>query len=248
MPTTVTAWGLYIPSAAMHVLDLGESAPAWKPMPALPEARTHFALGNVGDLLTAMGGMSTMRAERGYSPRTVRKETAVLDLSAPQNGWTVQASAPNPARGWSATAACRGKLWVFGGLSLSESGTEKPEGPLARNLKLRPSIRHMDQAYSRSRGDLLGWGGAAYLDRYVILVGGHGGPKDVKPRMNVIPLVYDTMEDRWLRLEQSVTPAGGDFNDPGVAICQDAIYVAGAEGNGGSHFNHWLIGRIERSN
>ncbi len=239
--------GPYVPSAAMHVLDLGESAPAWKPMPALPEARTHFALGNVGDLLIAMGGNVYDVAERGYSPRTVRKETAVLDLSAPQNGWTVQASAPNPARGWSATAACRGKLWVFGGLSFQNQGSKSRRVRLPETLSYDP-LSDTWTRHTPAPVEISGWGGAAYLDRYVILVGGHGGPKDVKPRMNVIPLVYDTMEDRWLRLEQSVTPAGGDFNDPGVAICQDAIYVAGAEGNGGSHFNHWLIGRIERSN
>ena len=55
--------------------------------------------------------------------------------------------------------------------------------------------------------------------------------------------VYDTQEDRWLRCT-SPLPPGGFFNDPGVCLIGDTIYVAGGEGGGGSHFNHFLIGKI----
>lgn len=239
--------GPYVPSAAVHVLNLSETEPAWKAMPPMPEPRTHFALGNVGDFLIAMGGNVYDAAESGYSSRTVRRETAVLNLSDPQNGWTVQAPAPDPARGWSATAACRGKLWVFGGLSFKNQAPKSSRVRLPETLSYDP-VANTWTRHAPAPVEISGWGGVAYLDRYVILVGGHGGPKGVRARMNVNPLVYDTAEDRWLRLEQSVTPTGGNLNDPGVAICGDTIYVAGAEGYNGTHYNHWLVGRIERSN
>ena len=34
------------------------------------------------------------------------------------------------------------------------------------------------------------------------------------------------------------------FNDPGVASIGDTIYVLGAEGPDGSHYNYFLMGRI----
>ena len=60
---------------------------------------------------------------------------------------------------------------------------------------------------------------------------------------NDLPFGYDTREDRWYRLEGPM-PGGGVFNDPGVCIVGDVIYVVGAEGPKGSHFNHFLKGRI----
>ena len=239
--------GRYLPSAAVHVLSLAAPSLSWEPMPPLLEGRTHFALGTVGNLLIAVGGNVYDSAERGYSPRTVRSETAVLNLAAPKNGWVKQEAAPDPARGWAAAAACQGRLWVFGGLSFQSLGKKNSRGRLPETLSYDPATDRWSR-HAPAPVEISGWGGAAYLDRYVILIGGHGGPRGVRARMNVTPLVYDTAEDCWLRLEQSVTPTGGDLNDPGVAICGDAIYVAGAEGAGGTHYNHWLVGRIERFN
>jgi hypothetical protein len=36
------------------------------------------------------------------------------------------------------------------------------------------------------------------------------------------------------------------FNDPGVVVIGDTIYVLGAEGPSGSHWNYFLVGRIEQ--
>jgi len=60
---------------------------------------------------------------------------------------------------------------------------------------------------------------------------------------NDLPFVYDTHEDRWMKIENPLPP-GAVFNDPGVCIIGETIYVAGAEGPRGSHFDHFLVGRI----
>ena len=83
-----------------------------------------------------------------------------------------------------------------------------------------------------------GWEGDTFDNRYIVTVGGAGA------RWNDLPFVYDTQEDRWLR-STSPLPPGAVFNDPGVCIIGDTIYVAGGEGSGGSHFNHFLIGKIK---
>jgi hypothetical protein len=63
------------------------------------------------------------------------------------------------------------------------------------------------------------------------------------PLWNDLPLAYDTREDRWLKIEGPLL-RGALFNDPGVCILDDTIYVAGAEGPSGTHFNYWLVGKI----
>ena len=41
---------------------------------------------------------------------------------------------------------------------------------------------------------------------------------------------------------------GGLFNDAGVCVIGDTIYIAGGEGPAGSHFSHFLVGNIIRAN
>jgi hypothetical protein len=69
----------------------------------------------------------------------------------------------------------------------------------------------------------------------MVVVGG------VSDRWSDLALVYDTKDDCWMRV-QNPLPTGGLLNDTGVCIIGDAIYVAGGEGPGGSHFNHFLVG------
>jgi N-acetylneuraminic acid mutarotase len=96
---------------------------------------------------------------------------------------------------------------------------------------------------------LSGWEGATYQDRYVILIGGVEAKEISEEKMgqntwNDIIFAYDTKYDRWMRLE-SLTPPGGVYNDPGVVIVGDSIYVVGGEGPRGSHFDHFLVGKIK---
>ena len=92
---------------------------------------------------------------------------------------------------------------------------------------------------------ICGWEAATFADRYLIAVGGVIGSKsDLGFRLwNDLSLAYDTSEDRWLKIEGPLPP-GGVFNDSGVCILDDTIYVAGAEGPSGTHFNYWLVGKI----
>lgn len=87
------------------------------------------------------------------------------------------------------------------------------------------------------------------MNRYVILVGGVEAEKISAEKMaqhtwNDIVFAYDTEQDRWLRLE-GLTPPGGVYNDPGVVVVGNTIYVVGGEGPRGSHFDHFLTGKIE---
>ena len=83
--------------------------------------------------------------------------------------------------------------------------------------------------------------GSTYAGRYLILIGGVAGPGTL---WNDIPFVYDVQEDRWSKIGSPI-PVGATFNDSGVCITGATLYVIGGEGPRGSHFNHFLIGRIK---
>ena len=92
-----------------------------------------------------------------------------------------------------------------------------------------------------------GWEAATYRDRYIVIVGGCVGPT-TKPYSNAnlwndLAFVYDTATDRWGKLTGTIPPAAV-YNDSGVVILGDTIYVVGGEGPRGSHFNHLAIGRL----
>ncbi len=55
---------------------------------------------------------------------------------------------------------------------------------------------------------------------------------------------YDSQRDHWLRVN-GILPPGAVFNDPGVAILGNTIYVLGAEGPSGSHYNYFSDGCIK---
>ncbi|MGC9320622.1 MAG: hypothetical protein ACP5KN_21495, partial [Armatimonadota bacterium] len=56
-------------------------------------------------------------------------------------------------------------------------------------------------------------------------------------------LAYDTQTHRYHRMEPEV-PHGGVINDPGVCCIGDTLYVAGAEGPGGTHFDWFRVGTL----
>ena len=77
-----------------------------------------------------------------------------------------------------------------------------------------------------------------------MITGGVYRPDPESPMIwSDLTLAYDTQEDQWLQVE-GVLPPGAVFNDPGVVIIGDTIYVLGAEGPDGSHYNYFLIGKI----
>ncbi|MDC0937164.1 hypothetical protein OAS39_12840 [Pirellulales bacterium] len=216
--------------------------------------RTHMAVGLIGEnRLVVAGGNQYDWDLKGYHESTIRNTVDVFDLSKPVNGWQQRASLPTP-RGWTASSVCGDKLYVFGGLSFSESNTQ---------LRHRESYCYdaeQDNWESRAAFPLpiSGWEAATFDDRYVITVGGVLLPEDQSirdstddllrlTRWNDIPFAYDTQQDRWYRLEGSLPPHG-KFNDAGVCVIGDTIYVAGAEGPSGGHYNHFLIGRIQLRN
>ncbi len=220
-------------------LDFSKQPPVWEATGSLNVPRTHMAVGYAGGCLVVAGGNEYDFAQKGYSHGTIRDTCEVFDPARPDKGWQVRTPMPGPGRGWAASAVANEHLYVFGGLTWGE-----PNVPVGtrQTLCYDPET---DSWEKRTPPPLAmsGWEGALYGGRYAILVGG------VERRSGDIgwsDLVwaYDVQEDLWLRVEGVLSP-GAVFNDPGVAVIGDMIYVVGAEGPYGSHYNYFLIGKIE---
>ena len=202
-----------------------------------------MGVGRVGDTLIVAGGVKWDRAH-GYHSSTIKNTVDLFDLSRPNQGWQSKAPIPGVGRGWIAAAPCQDKLYIFSGLTFDEN---------RRSTWVDESLRYDPQAdqwtpIAKPPVWVSGWAAATYRDRYIIIVGGCVGPTEV-PYTNAnlwndIAFVYDTEADQWSKIS-SVIPPGGVYNDSGVVIIGDTIYVAGGEGPRGSHFNHFAIGRIK---
>ncbi len=222
-----------VPSAEVFKLDTTQTPLAWQNTPPLQVPRTHLSVGEIGGRLIAAGGNRYDFAEKGYSPNTVQNVTEILDLNAPEKGWRFGAPLPGSPRGWCATEVVNEQLYLLGGITWTPEARVRLPETLRYNPATDEWTRLADFPLPMS-----GWEAAVYDNRYLIVIGGAGA------RWNDVPFVYDTKEDRWLRVPNPLPP-GALFNDPGVCIIGDTLYVAGGEGSGGSHFNHFLIGKIK---
>lgn len=225
-----------LPSAEVYRLDLSKAPLAWQTVAPLTVPRTHMAAERVGSYLIVAGGNNYDFAEKGYSPKTIQAVTDVLDLRQPDQGWKQRAHIPGSPRGWTASSVVGEKMYVLGGVTWKDTARER----LQECLSYDPAKNEW-QRLADFPVPISGWEGATYDDRYIFAVGGVGA------RWNDVPFVYDTRTNRWLR-STSPLPPGAVFNDPGVCIIGDTIYVAGGEGSGGSHFNHFLVGKIKPRN
>lgn len=225
------------------VLDLSANPPSWSHHSQLNVPRTHTAIGNVGNFLIVAGGNEYDFAEKGYSHHTIRDTTEIFDLAHPQRGWQKKAALPTVGRGWSASVIADGQLYLFGGLTWDEAGTTLG---VNETVRYDPSSDRW-QTLKPSPLVVSGWEGALYAERYAILTGGVMRPARGLASNIVwsdVVWAYDTQMNRWLSV-QGFLPPGAVFNDPGVAILGETIYVIGAEGPAGSHYNYFLVGRIE---
>ena len=223
-------------------LYLGGKKPAWRKFPALNVPRTHTAVGSAGKYLMVIGGNEYAFEENGYSNATIRATTEVFDLKQPNKGWQRKTSIPGAGRGWVASFCLDEKLYLFGGVTWDEDNN---------TVGIRESLVYDPQrdAWTERAPSpiaMSGWEGDCYGKRYALLVGGVARPKpETKQPMVWSDLVwaYDLQDDQWLRVEGTLPP-GAVFNDPGVVVIGDTIYVIGAEGPDGSHYNYFLKGRI----
>ncbi len=223
-------------------LDLSEDPPAWHAHSQLNVPRTHMAVGHAGDYLIVAGGNEYDFAEGGYSHQTIRGTTEVFDLTHPDKGWQVKTPIPGAARGWTASLVAEGKLYLFGGITWSESNAIVAT---RETLRYDPNTDTWQQLAPPPL-PMSAWEGAVYHGRYAILVGGvvRNGEDAPKPIVwSDLAWAYDLNENHWYRMDGALPP-GAVFNDPGVAIIGDTIYVLGAEGPYGSHYNYFLSGRI----
>ena len=226
-------------------LDLTQQPAVWQVHSQLNVPRTHTSVGQVGRYLIVAGGNEYEYAEKGYSPSTIRGTNEVFDLTNPESGWQQKRPLPGHPRGWCASVVAGERMSLFGGLTWTAPGV---------TLGLRETLHYdptTDQWETGTPSPLAvsGWEGALYADRYVLMAGGVvrslREPADSIVWSDVV-WAHDLQEDRWLRVE-GLLPPGAVFNDPGVAIIDDTIYVIGAEGPYGSHYDYLLIGRIQRA-
>jgi hypothetical protein len=230
----------YRPFGDVFRLDLSSTNPSWGSISPLAVPRTHMAVGLVAGKLIVAGGNQYDFSKRGYHSSTIRATTEVFDPAKPESGWQTVKPIPGGGRGWTASAVCGDRFWVLAGLKFSDA---RKQIRLDDTLCYDP-VNDQWAQHAKAPVAISGWEGAAYDDRYIIAVGGVIGEAQGGKLWNDIPMAYDTQKDRWFRIEGPL-PAGAVFNDPGVCIIGDTIYVAGAEGPGGSHFNHWLVGKIK---
>ena len=224
-------------------LGLSSKPFAWQTLPPLNVPRTHTAVGCAEGCLVVAGGNEYDFAEAGYSHETIRDSVEILNLEHPEKGWQVRPAMPSPKRGWAASLATDHALYVFGGLTFNTSN---------EMVAVRESLCYTptDDAWKKlapSPLGISGWEGGLYAGRYALLVGGvvHDEVEPSRPLVwSDLAMAYDIDHDQWLRVEE-VLPPGAVFNDPGVAVIGDHIYVVGAEGPGGSHFNYFMIGEIK---
>lgn len=232
----------YRPHADCLALNISAPLSHWNRLPSLNVARTHMAVGAVGRQLIVAGGNEYDVGEKGYSQQTIRDTTEVFDLSDAAAGWQYRRPLPGPARGWAASTATRQHLYVFGGITFAESG---------RAVGILETLRYdpvADEWESKTAPPLAisGWEGDLHQGRYALMAGGVVRA-DTDSASGIIwsDLVwaYDTAGDEWLRVD-GVLPPGAVFNDPGVAVIDNTIYILGAEGPHGSHYNYLLVGHI----
>ena len=234
----------YFPVADVFSLDVSQPDAAWKSLPPLGVARSHSAGGVINNQLIVAGGNEYDADVNGYGPSTIRDIVEALDLSAVDRGWRRLSPIPDPARGWSAFATVGKKLYLFGGMTFLPKGKGRINQRLQSTIAYSPeadtweSLSPPPFAVSAARA-------AVYKDRYIILFGGtYASPQDRVYRWNAQSFVYDTREDKWFRFESSAAPPGGVYNDPGMAIIADKIYIAGGEAIH-AHYNSLMIGEIQ---
>ena len=218
---------------------------AWRLLPDLNVARTHMQVGHAGGLVVIAGGNAYDFAEKGYSHQTIRGTTEALDPAKPDAGWKVKSPIPGAPRGWCASMPINGALYLFGGITWDEANNVVPT---EETLRYDPASDTWTQK-TAPPVPVSGWEGALYQNRYAINIGGvvRTSPRHLDELDELVwsdlCLAYDSQDDRWMRVDGALPP-GAVFNDAGVVIIGDTIYVLGAEGPYGSHYDYFLIGTI----
>ncbi len=226
---------LYSAAADVFCLSLDRKPMGWEAAGKLTVPRTHMAVGAIGQYLVVAGGNQYDFGQGGYSQHTFLGSAEVLDLAKPDQGWVQRSAMPGQRRGWAASAVLGERLYVLGGITITDKTWERIQETLCYEPATDQWTRRTDPPAAIS-----GWSGGTYQNRYVIVVGGVVG----NGTWNDLPFAYDAKEDRWLKIE-SPMPPGALFNDSSVCIIENTIYVLGGEGPHGSHFNHFLVGRIK---
>ena len=219
-------------------LDFSKDPPAWQKHSKFSVPRTHMAVGYIEEYLMVIGGCKWDNIS-GYHSSTMKGITEVFDLTKPELGWQMRSAIPGTPRGWTASAPCKNRLYMFGGLTFS---AKKQQVKVRESLCYDPALDRWAHLAPPPEA-ISGWEAATYADRYIIVV---GGCAEAAP-FSDLAFAYDTETDRWMKIN-GVMPGsdsgGNAFNDPGVCIIDDTIYVAGAEGYA-SHWEYFLIGKIK---
>jgi len=232
----------YQPYGNCAQLDLSTETPTWHLHSKLNVPRTHTSVGSIDNFLVVAGGNEYQSSENGYSYKTIRNTMEVFDLTKPAEGWQVRSPIPSPGRGWSGSVTYDKYLYLFGGVTWNKDNSTTR---IQETLRYDPATDEWKQLTAPPVA-ISGWEAAVYHSRYALIAGGVLQP-DNNSQQGIIwsDLIwaYDLQSDKWLSVKGALPP-GAVFNDPGVCIIDDTIYVLGAEGPAGNHYNYFLIGKI----
>ncbi len=217
----------------------------WTILDPLSEARTHMAVGYAAGQVVVLGGNQYAFSEKGYSHNTIRGTNETLALNTPGATWQTRTPIPGAPRGWCASMPVGESIYLFGGITWDEKNNVVPT---QETLRYEPASDSWTEK-SAPPLPISGWEGALYENRYAINVGGvvRTSPRHLDELKELIwsdmSIAYDTETDTWMQVHGALPP-GAVFNDPGVVILGNTIYVLGAEGPHGSHYNYFMVGKI----
>ncbi len=217
-------------------LDLTAQPPVWSYHSKINAVTSFEGVGRVDDLLVVIGGVE-WQSGVSYNISGMRDTVDVLDLSNEQAGWQLRTPTPGLAAGWTASAVCQDRVYVFGGIPFNSYSHQNQ----TNHCYYYEPKRDRWTRIANAPYPISGWQAETYTDRYIIVIG--GSSYHVPGGFNQVAYVYDTQEDLWMRMDGTIA-GGGYYNDCGVSIIGDMIYVTGGEGPGGSHNNYLLTGQI----
>ena len=218
-------------------LDLTAQPPVWSYHSEINAVTSFQGVGRVDDLLVVIGGVEWQSSPVFYNLAGMRDTVDVLDLSDEQAGWQLRTPTPGLTAGWTASAVCQDRVYVFGGIPFN---SYRDQQQINHCYYYEPK-RDRWTRIANAPYQISGWQAETYVNRYMLVVG--GSSNTVPGVFNEVVYVYDTQEDRWMRMDGTIA-GGGYYNDCGVSIIGDMIYVTGGEGAGGSHNNYILTGQI----
>lgn len=215
--------------AESFILDLSASERRWVPGPSLPSPRWAMPGGIVNGVIYLAGGIG---GNPSQSNETQLAETVLaFDPRQPTKGWQEVAHLPKHSTEWAMSAACGGKLYLFGGLVATP---QVDHGLMPQSSVFAFDVSKRTWGQCCPLPNPMGSGAAVAINsRFVLMTGGYSlavptalAP-DGKARTYYTAecLLYDTVRDSY----RSLMPLRIATCDQGFAFVGNRIFSFGGE-------------------